>query len=89
MTCPKCAGLYRADNDIDVPMLVCMTCGHRIDCTPPPKPIRTEQRDSALFCVGCGEHPPLLGRRVCKRCFNKVQSKRRLRMLWAQKEKAL
>ena len=72
MTCPRCQGRYRADDDLEMPAFVCMNCGFRLLAPPPPQPIRMEQRASERFCP-CGYRPPVKGRTVCKVCYSARQ----------------
>ena len=85
MTCPKCSGIYRSDHDLEMPSLVCMICGHRIYCPPPPKPDRTDAELSPRHCVQCFTYPKIPGRSMCKRCFGSLQAFRRERALRAQR----
>ena len=79
MKCPKDGGLFRTDHDLEMPSLVCMTCGHRIFCPPPPRPERTEEKGATLHCNQCRVYPKLKHRSVCRRCLYKIENAQRER----------
>ena len=79
MTCPKCSGIYRTDHDLEIPALVCMTCGHRIYCPPPARPARTDSQESPRHCNQCQVYPKMKHRSVCRRCLYKIENAQRER----------
>jgi hypothetical protein len=80
MNCPRCTGVYRPDDDLECPSLVCICCGYRLYCPKPPVTIKQRDRAEARFCQ-CGLRAKMKGRNVCKLCLSAIQLQQRKRKM--------